>query len=181
VHGSREAAVAANGIMADNAWIGRGVNPGRFLTSAGSHAVSWRGGSVDVKLTAAQTDGRVGMWFWQARGGDAAPLHLHHLEDERFLVIAGQARFLIGEESLDASAGDLVFLPREIPHAYLITSETACLVGMVTPGGFESFFAAVGAPVSVGRPHVSPRSDELFERIASRYGIEIVGAPPVAH
>ena len=167
--------------MAHDEGSGQGVNEERFITSAGSRAVSWRGGSVDVKLTAAQTDGRVGMWFWRARGGDVAPLHVHHREDERFLVIAGHARFVIGEESLDAGAGDLVFLPCGIPHAYLITSEAACLVGIVTPGGFESFFAAVGSPVSDGHSHDSSGSDELLKRIAPRYGIEIVGAPPVAH
>lgn len=156
-----------------------GTNSERFLIPAGSHAVSWRGGRVDVKLTAEQTDGRVGMWLWQARGGDAAPLHVHHREDEQFLVSEGGARFVIGDKSLDATAGDLVLLPREIPHAYVITSETAHLVGIVTPGGFESFFAAVGSAIVDGRPQDSSSSDAAFKRVASRYGIEIVGASPI--
>ena len=148
------------------------------LASAGQ-AVWWRGGTIDVKLTAAQTDGCVGMWLWHARGGNTAPLHVHHREDERFLLIEGEARFVIGGHAVDATAGDLVFLPRETPHAYLITSETAVLVGMVTPAGFESFFADVGSPVSDGSPTETSPSDEMFRRIAPRYGIDILGASPL--
>jgi hypothetical protein len=102
---------------------------------------------------------------------------VHHREDERFLMIVGAARFAIGDDSLDATAGDLVLLPRGIPHDYTITSETACLVGMVTPGGFESFFTDLGSPLSEKHPQANSRSDDLLKRVASRYGIEIVRTP----
>ena len=141
--------------------------------SADSRAVTWRGGTIDVKLTAAQTDDRVGMWLWHARGGNTAPLHVHDREDEQFLVIEGAARFQIAEHAVEAAAGDLVVLPRQIPHAYLITSETAVLVGIVTPAGFESFFWEAGSPIPSA--DTSP-SDETAGRIAPRYGITIVGA-----
>jgi quercetin dioxygenase-like cupin family protein len=148
----------------------------RWPTAAGSHAVWWRGGTIDVKLTGAQTDGHVGMWLWHAQRGNTAPLHVHHREDEQFLVIDGRARFQIGEHALEAATGDLVFLPRQVPHAYVILSTTAVLVGTVTPAGFESFFGEVGAPVSDNSSIETSPSEETFRRIAPRYGIEILGA-----
>jgi quercetin dioxygenase-like cupin family protein len=148
----------------------------RGPTAAGSHAVRWRGGTIDVKLTAAQTEGRVGMWLWHAQRGNTAPLHVQHREDEQFLVIDGDACFQIGEHISEATAGDLVFLPRKVPHAYLILSTTAVLVGTVTPAGFESFFGEAGAPVSVNSSIETFPSDETFRRIAPRYGIDILGA-----
>lgn len=145
---------------------------------AGAHEVWWLDSTVDVKLTAAQTDGHLGMWLWDARCGAAAPLHVHHREDEQFLVVDGQIRFFIGEQRIDARPGDLVFLPREVPHAYLVTSETSRGVGSATPGGFEAFFIELGAPVEPGAPAAPPPAIEAMAAAAARRGIEILGPPP---
>jgi hypothetical protein len=118
------------------------------------------------------------MWLWEARAGTSAPLHVHHREDEQLLLIEGEASFVIGDQRLDAGPGDLVFLPRGVPHSYLVTSELARLVGIVTPGGFESFFAAVGQSVSSGVPDGPSPSLEAMTRVAPRYGLEILGPPP---
>src|SRR5919202_592565 len=99
----------------------------------------WYGGQVAVQLTGDATDGRVGMWVWDAHRGAASPVHVHSREDEYFLVVDGRARLFVGDGRIDAGPGDLVVLPRGVPHAYLIVSETARLVGMASPGGFESF------------------------------------------
>jgi mannose-6-phosphate isomerase-like protein (cupin superfamily) len=154
------------------------VHPQAFHAQAGAHEVWWLDSKVDVKLTASQTDGRAGMWIWLAQRGAASPLHVHHREEEQFLVIDGQARFVIGDQRLDARPGDLVFLPREIPHAYLVTSQTARLVGTVTPGGFESFFTELGAPVVPGAPAAPPPAIEAMAATAPQYGIDILGPPP---
>ena len=57
--------------------------------------------------------------------GAASPLHAHHREEECFFVAEGEARLFVGDQRIDARAGDLVALPRDAPHAYLITSPTA--------------------------------------------------------
>ncbi len=140
--------------------------------------VWWYGGRVGVKLTAAQSDGRVGMWVWDARRGATAPLHVHHREEEYFFVVEGQARLLVGDQRVDARAGDFITLAREVPHAYLITSETARLIGMVSPGGFEAFFTELGSPVAPGQPPAAPPDPGLMTRTAARHGVEILGPPP---
>lgn len=154
------------------------LEPEAIHIPAGAHEVWWFDSRVDVKLTASQTAGRAGMWTWVARRGAASPLHLHHREEEQMLVIEGQARFTIGEKTLDAGPGDLVFLPREIPHSYLITSDTARLVGTVTPGGFEAFFTDLGTPVTPGAPEAPPPAIDAMAATAASYGIEILGPPP---
>ena len=140
--------------------------------------VWWYGGRVGVKLTGAQTAGRVGMWLWDARRGAAAPMHVHHREDEYFLVVEGEARLFVGDQRIDARAGDFVVLPREVPHAYLITSETARLIGMASPGGFEAFFTELGAPVVPGAQPAEPPDAGLMARTAADHGVEILGPPP---
>lgn len=70
-----------------------------------------------------------------------------------------------------ARAGDLVFLPRELPHAYLVTSETSRGVGTATPGGFESFFAELGTPAEPGAPAAAPPAMDAMAAAAARRGI----------
>ena len=148
---------------------------GATLVAAGASEVWWIDSRVDVKLTAAQTDGHAGLWLWEGRRGAAAPLHLHRREDEQFLVVDGSVRFVVGDERIDAGPGDLVFLPRGLPHAYLVTSERARIVGMATPGGFESFFTDLGTPVTAAetRPSMEAMASWSAER-----GIELLGPPP---
>jgi hypothetical protein len=71
--------------------------------------------------------------------------------------IDGEARFVLGDERIDAGAGDAVLLPRDVPHAYLVTSQTARLVG--SAGGAAAERRGDGR----GRPDL---------------GIEILGPPP---
>ena len=68
--------------------------------------------------------------------------------------------------------------PRGVPHAFLVTSETARAVGSATPGGFESFFAELGTPVQPGAPAAAPPAIEAMAAAAARRGIDTLGPPP---
>ena|SRR5690349_20727133 len=138
----------------------------------------WYGGRISIKLTGAQTGGRLGMWVWDGSAGAASPAHVHHREEEYFFVVEGEARLLVGDERIDARAGDLVVLPRDVPHAYLITSPTARLIGMACPGGFESFFSELATPVVDGEPPAAPPDVSDMVRAAAARGIDLVGPPP---
>ena len=136
----------------------------------------WISGSrIAIKLTAEQTQGHAGMWEWDAPRGAATPLHVHRREDEEFVVLEGTARFLVADRRIDAGAGDVVLLPLGVPHAYVITSERARVLGMVTPGGHERFFVEVGAPAD--GPRVEP-DRAAMAAVGSRLGVEILGPPP---
>jgi mannose-6-phosphate isomerase-like protein (cupin superfamily) len=49
--------------------------------------------------------------------GEGPRLHVHPY-DETFVVIEGHARFFIGDEVIDATAGDIVLGPKGIPHRF---------------------------------------------------------------
>ena len=44
-------------------------------------------------------------------------LHVHPY-DETFIVIAGNARFTVGDKVVDAAAGDIVLGPAGVPHKF---------------------------------------------------------------
>lgn len=49
--------------------------------------------------------------------GEGPRLHVHPY-DETFVVIAGRARFFVGDEVIDAEAGEIVLGPAGIPHRF---------------------------------------------------------------
>jgi hypothetical protein len=105
-------------------------------------------------------------------------MHVHRREDEQFLLLEGEARFVVDDAVLDVRAGDAVMLPRDVPHGYVVTSEQARLVGSVTPAGFEAFFARLGTPVVAGEPEAPPPAPEKMAGMGPELGIEILGPPP---
>jgi hypothetical protein len=99
-------------------------------------------------------------------------------------VIDGSLTILVGDERSDAAAGDFVLAPRGVPHAFLVTSETAEMLVTCGPagreGGIDGFFREVADPVDGGeRPAPRMPDPERFAARMLHYGIEFVGPPPV--
>lgn len=69
-------------------------------------------------------------------------LHTHTNLDEWFFVTAGEFKFQVGTELLRLKAGDSLFGPRNVPHAFVKTSEEpGRLVILHQPAGtMEAFF-----------------------------------------
>jgi mannose-6-phosphate isomerase-like protein (cupin superfamily) len=137
-------------------------------------------GRYTVKIGADQADGRLCQLLGRDRRGGAPPMHVHRREDETFYVIAGEITFFVGDRRIEATAGDFVFAPKDVPHAFLVTSDHAAYLTTFSPAGAERFFAEVAPRVVPGEPAPAPRmpDPEEFARIAASYGIEIVGPPP---
>jgi mannose-6-phosphate isomerase-like protein (cupin superfamily) len=67
--------------------------------------------------------------------------HRHDDIEETFLVRSGALRFLLGEEELDLTAGDLVRVPPCTRHGYVnLSGEPVDLLVAFHPGGFETLF-----------------------------------------
>ena len=49
--------------------------------------------------------------------GEGPTLHVHPY-DEIFTIQEGRARFTVGDQVIDAEAGDVVFGPANVPHGY---------------------------------------------------------------
>lgn len=49
--------------------------------------------------------------------GEGPVLHVHPY-DETFVVIEGRARFFVGDEVIDAMAGEVVLGPKGVPHKF---------------------------------------------------------------
>ncbi len=139
-----------------------------------------RVGRYTVKVGADQTEGRLFQLLGRDCRGGAPPLHIHHREDETFCVLSGEITFFLDDQRIEATNGDFVFLPKGVPHAFVVKSERTEYLATFSPAGAERFFAEVAPRVVAGEPAPPPSQPdpEEFARIAASYGIEIVGPPP---
>ena len=95
------------------------------------------GGNLAIMLDGAATDGQLMMGRFDVAIGEAPPYHKHTREDEVFMLIKGTALVWSDDQETELSEGGIVYLPKNVPHGYRITSDTADLLMMCTPGGIE--------------------------------------------
>ena len=99
----------------------------------------------------------------------AAPLHRHSREDEYSYVLEGRMGALLGDEVLEAGPGDLVFKPRNEWHTFWNAGDEPCrILEIISPAGFESFFAEL---VAMGGVTKTDPAD--LGALCERYGLEM--------
>jgi quercetin dioxygenase-like cupin family protein len=137
---------------------------------------------LTIKATGAQTGGAILLVEELAREGKVTPLHAHPEEEETFYVLEGEMLFHLDGHDRSLGAGGFVSVARGVPHAYLVTSEVARSLILITPGSgaMEAFFRNAAEPA---RERVLPAEGPLdIERIgaaAERSGaVRILGPPP---
>jgi quercetin dioxygenase-like cupin family protein len=57
-------------------------------------------------------------FFIQPNTGRVLPAHFHPSFDERFEILSGSARYIVGNDERPANAGDELVLPRGTPHIH---------------------------------------------------------------
>ena len=114
------------------------TKPYRVASGEGLANVWWKSGRVTVKAGSAETDHTFSQIETDDPRGSGPPLHLHHNEDETFYVLEGEVTVQVGDERIDLNAGDFLFGPRGIAHAYIVRSERARMLVTASPGGVEA-------------------------------------------
>jgi quercetin dioxygenase-like cupin family protein len=134
---------------------------------------------MTVKATTQDTNGGFGLLETLLAPGFSPPLHVHRAEDESFYVLEGELTMRCGERTFQAEPGAFVFLPRGVPHSFVVEGDRpARMLTLVTPGGGEGFFIDGGRPaVGDGLPPPAPLDIEALKRVSSRYQADIVGPP----
>jgi len=139
----------------------------------------WYNGSLMTFLaTAEDTQGQFALIEAVARKGNAPPPHMHHREDEIFYVVEGEITASVGNKTIKATPGTLVFMPRDVVHSFAIESEQVRMLVLLTPAGMEGWFKEFSVPApAMTLPPVAEVPFSEIQRmlaVAPKFGLEFV-------
>lgn len=149
------------------------------VASDEGEAIWFNGGLCIVKAGGPQTQDRLAAVEFRVPAGFASPHHVHHHDDEIFVVLEGEMRFRLGDDIIDVAAGSMVFGPREAGHSFIADTDARLLL-MFTPAGTERFFRDAGSPaerLAMPPADLLPLDREVLIKLAATHGQDIVGPP----
>lgn len=136
------------------------------------------GGGVHTWLATEDETGGAYLLFEDAlEAGKATPLHRHPEADETFYLLEGEVRLHVAGAEQVLAEGAIAIVPRGVPHAFLVTTSTARMLCLQTPGGGEAFYRHASEPAGEGDPP-GPDFDRVRAAAAATGAIEILGPPP---
>jgi quercetin dioxygenase-like cupin family protein len=101
---------------------------------------------VSFRLSGDQTNGQLAIVEHPFPVGALVPPHVHTCEDEFSIVTKGAIGFRSGSEEVVLEAGGYITKPRgELHTMWNAGPEEARMIEIITPAGFERYFAEVVA------------------------------------
>ena len=102
-------------------------------------------------------------------------------QGQRLFLLQGAMTYRAGERLIRMTAGDFIYLPREVPHAFRTTGTVPVrFLALALPGGLLDIYDEVGVPAAERRLPDAGVSDADIARwleLAPRYGLRVVGPP----
>jgi hypothetical protein len=105
---------------------------------------------------------------------------VHHRDDEGFWILDGDVTFEVGDETIEAGAGDYVFGPRGIPHRFTVGDRGCRMLFLMVPGGMEDVIRATSEPAATRTlpppTEREPTAQEIqaLKAIVRRHGYELL-------
>lgn len=136
-------------------------------------AISWLGTVYKTILSPQACGGAMSIVDSEGPAGSGPPRHVHMAEDEIFVLLSGRCRFWMEGEEFTRGPGETVFVPRGREHTFrVVGSEPSRHLVILTPGGFEGFFADMAAG-----QFAIPADMPQIEESAARHNLRFTGPP----
>ena len=132
------------------------------------------GTTLTFKSLSRETSGAALIWEQQTPPGAMVPPHMHQTEDEFIYLVEGEMEATIGETTCTVRPGDLVKMPRGVPHAIRMTGTamTKSLWTVVPAGKMEDFFRVLAV-----LPDEPPPDPETIAKIFAEHDIVLLPPP----
>ena len=125
------------------------------------------GVGVVFKIDGADTGGALSIVEHPFAVGALVPPHVHTLEDEYSIVLEGEIGFRSEDREVVLGEGGYIVKPRGEVHAMWNAGTTpARMIEIITPAGFERFFAELTEMTAAGRPDPND-----VAALGQRYGL----------
>lgn len=125
----------------------------------------------DIKVSAKDTSGKLTVFEYTGHVKGGPPLHLHEKQDEMFFILEGEYTFKVGEDIYHLATGDMIFLPRKVPHCFAQTTDKGKMLFMFQPSGkMEDYFRKLST-------FTGPPTPEEGAKLFSDHEMKVVGPP----
>lgn len=111
----------------------------------GPTAIEWLGVAYKTILATKETGGAMSITDTLSPLGSGPPRHIHHAEDEAFIVLTGEIEIWDEGKTSVLAPGQSAFIPRGHEHTFRVLSGPCRKIVILTPGGFEGFWADMAA------------------------------------
>ena len=131
----------------------------------------FEGDTFFAKVSTSDTNGDLYIYESTREKKGGPPLHVHYDQDEWWYVLQGEFIIKVGDQLFNVKAGDSVFGPRKVPHAFAKVGEgEAKLLMCFQPAGkMEAFFTAMSQGAA---RDMTPEQGKEFRKA---HGFEVVG------
>jgi len=142
---------------------------------------------VVEKVHGRRTNGVISIVEHPIAPGVLVPPHTHADFDEWSYVLEGRVGARIGDQEFTAEPGSYILKPRRIMHAFWNAGPApARIIEIITPAGFEEFFADVGEMLradafdaermtALRKLHGTTADLAWVPELEERYGVRSVG------
>ena len=133
------------------------------------------GNVIEFMLSGEQTGDSLTVGMASVPVGNGPPPHIHHSEDELFLILEGEYRIYLNGDWTPVGPGTVVYLPRGSVHTFQVTGDKPGRHWTLqTPSGFERYFAQAGEILAApGKPDLA-----RLAAVTKEYGAEFVQLAP---
>ena len=117
------------------------------------------------------------------RAGSEPPLRRHRHEDLLMFVVDGRLTFHVDGQQQPASVGTCLVVPKGCAHGFVVDSESARLLMVLSPAGAEELIVQLFESPEVQGGFFRDGSCEVIDHLvttAARYDVEITGPPPAS-
>ena len=112
-------------------------------------AYEFHGSSVVIKASGEHTLGQLAVMESTYPPGLSVAEHVHAGEDEMFYLLAGELTGFCEEDKWTATAGSFIFVPRDRPHGFTVTSAGPAKALVITgPPQLDRQIATRGEPAA---------------------------------
>lgn len=145
----------------------------------GGETVWLLGDTYTLKVSGEQTGGAFTLLEAVVPLGGGPTPHIHHLEDEVFIILEGELLVKVAGRTLSAPAGTVISVPKGTQHSYAVVGTTPVrMLFLYIPAGMEKMFDEIGTPAQPGlaAPPVSEEDVAKLLSVAAKYNFTIL--PP---
>jgi mannose-6-phosphate isomerase-like protein (cupin superfamily) len=150
------------------------LKPGVVAAGEGDSHHNVFGHSLIFKTATSELAGGALLWELISPPGTMVPPHVHEVEDEFIYVAEGELEVLVGDQKYTAGAGDLIKMPKGVPHGIWQKGDknTRTLWTVVPAGQMEELLKALGQ-----LPADQPPDPAQVEKIFAEHNLELLPPP----